>query len=84
VWISTLGSVDGKSRTDITDITNLPTVADREDREWLPIDRSCPSWCNREHAQALAEGNGWEDSKEHQGHSFEYMLGGTATRWIIA
>jgi len=57
----------------IIDSTDTPVTSDRE---WLPTDQSCPSWCNREHAQALAEGNGWEDSKEHQGHSFEYMLGG--------
>jgi hypothetical protein len=52
----------------------ITDTTDTTDREWLPIDRSCPSWCNGEHAQSLAEGNGCEDSQEHQGDSHEHML----------
>ncbi len=52
----------------------ITDTTDTTDREWLPNDRSCPSWCNGEHAQSLAEGNGWEDSQEHQGDSHEHML----------
>ena len=42
------------------------------DNEWLP-DR-CPPWCEGGHAEALAEGNSWEDSQEHRGGGFGDVL----------
>ena len=36
------------------------------DNEWLPDARSCPSWCDKAHTDALAEGTGWEDSRQHR------------------
>lgn len=35
------------------------------DNEWLPDPRHCPSWCSKTHAEAYAEGNGWESSQVH-------------------
>ena len=42
------------------------------DNEWLP-DR-CPPWCEGGHAEALAEGNSWEESQEHVGGGFGDVL----------
>lgn len=42
------------------------------DNEWLP-DR-CPPWCEGGHAEALSEGNSWEDSQEHRGGGFGDVL----------
>jgi hypothetical protein len=33
--------------------------------EWLPDTRTCPTWCDKAHAEALAESNGWEQSQLH-------------------
>lgn len=42
-------------------------VSASADNEWLPDERHCPSWCEGGHAQAFAEGCGWESSQEHTG-----------------
>jgi hypothetical protein len=44
----------------------MTTRVEETGNEWLPDSRHCPSWCDRTHAEALVEGNGWEDSQVHR------------------
>lgn len=43
----------------------MSAVEVEPENEWLPDTRQCPQWCDKQHAEALAEGNGWERSQVH-------------------
>lgn len=55
-------------------MTITETLSTDASGDGLPGPQSCPSWCNGEHAQVLAEGNSSEDAQEHEGRSHEYVL----------
>ena len=42
------------------------------DNEWLP--ERCPPWCEGGHAEAVTEGNSWEEAQEHRGGGFGDVL----------